>query len=218
MRIHAISDHLCLEKFCLWHCSSAPWNSRAWCRGLGPPCSSVGQELGPDPAFSSAAKTLGKPLPRTLNLHSCTTPGKADTIDGELSVDGIYYTRSGSTEPVNLSPQPPPRWGWRSAGVRIHRLKSEWGPSAVNQAFAEAPQANTIQTSTRIPLLLPRPWAPFSAEAVSLTGGHHPGWMRPAQPHYQYALKHISKRQLIWICTHHVHLSNNQNGTKWVLK
>lgn len=82
------------------------------------------------------------------------TPGDARAIDGELSVDGIYHTRSSSTEPVNLSPRPPRRRGWRSAGVETHRLKHEWGPSPMNHACPGAPQANPTQPS---PLFLPRP-------------------------------------------------------------
>lgn len=86
------------------------------------------------------------------------TPGDARAIDGKLSVDGIYHTRSSSTEPVNLSPRPPWRRGWRSAGVETHRLKHEWGPSPMNHACPGAPQANPIQPSAFfLPSLFPIP-------------------------------------------------------------
>lgn len=36
MWIHPVRGHLCLEKFCLWHCSSAAKNQGALCRVRGP--------------------------------------------------------------------------------------------------------------------------------------------------------------------------------------
>lgn len=215
MWIHTIHGHLCLEKFRLWHCSSAAKNQGALCRGpRPPPLTRDGGELGPDSAFPSAAKALRKPLPRTLCLHSWSMAGKADAIDGELSVEGIYYTRSSSTEPVNLSPLP--RRGWRSAGVKMHRLKYEWGPSPAKHAFAEAAEANAIQTS-----LGSHSSCPDLSPILCWRGKVNvwaPPWRGPAHPYHRDALKPLSERQSPQIRTHHTHPSNDQNGTQWVLK
>lgn len=117
---------------------------------------------------------------RTLKPHSWSMAGKADTIDGELSVDGIYYTWWGSTEPVNLSPLPPPPWGWRSVGVTMQT--EIWVGAQPNEpCLCRGTSSQHHPDLARLPFLLPRPWGPFSAEAgVSLTHGHHPGWAQPS--------------------------------------
>lgn len=208
MWIHPIHGHLCREKFCWWHCSSAAKNQGALCRG---PRSSP-LTRGPDSSFSSATKTLGTALPRTLNLQSWGMAGKADAIDGELSVDGIYHTWSSSTEPVNLSPLPPP----------LVRLAFSWSENAQTEIWM-GPVQRTMPLQKQLrPTPSRPPWAPIppaqTPSPILCWRGKYKVWASPwkgpAGPHHQDARDgHPGS-----IHTHHAHPSNDQNGTKWVLK
>lgn len=175
MQIYTINDYLFLGMFCLWHCSSAHKNQGALRRGLRvpPPFTRRGSQVQTLP--SQQLKLLANPCPG-LSTPTAEAPGKADAIDRELSVDAIYSTWPGSTEPVNLSRQPPPRWGWCSAGGNMHRLKHEWGPSPMNHAFQEHPKPTPSRPHWS-PIPPAQTPSPFSVEVVSLPSGQHPSWL-----------------------------------------
>lgn len=128
---------------------------------------------------------------QTLHLHSGSTPGKAGAIDGELSGDGVYHTRSGTQHQLTFPLG-------REAGVQLEWTRSGWNTSGGPAPWTmpvQKPPSQPPPAFSGLAFLLPRP-LPHSlwrqeAWAVAMA------WTTvSAHLHCQYAWKHSSQTQL----------------------
>lgn len=115
----------------VWHLFIAHRNQRA-CAGAWGPRPQSGERVRSKLCLLLSSQKSWQTLPN-LSTSQLKHAWQSRHHGWRTFCDGIYYTWSGSTGPVNLCPQPPPPWGCCSAGMKTRRLKCRWWPKPTSR-------------------------------------------------------------------------------------